>query len=60
MRGIGKIGFVIFLVAGLYYINKFANVVPLSLSAGTENIIFLVTGILLILGGFFAMRANRF
>lgn len=60
MRGLGKIGFVVFLVAGLYFLNKFFNIVPLSLSVGTENVVFLITGILLILGGIFTMKANRF
>ena len=60
MRKIGSVAFVVFVIAALYYLNKFFNLIALALPSNIENIIFLLTGILLIVGGVFALKANKF
>ncbi len=60
MRQLGSSSFVVILIASLYFLNKFFNLVSLALPSNIESIIFLITGILLIVGGVFALKANKF
>ena len=60
MSKTGALGFIVFLIFGLYLLNKFFNLVNLSVFASLDRWVFLIGGALLIIGGFYFWKEKRY
>lgn len=59
MGKFGLLGFIVYLILGLYFLNKFFNLISLSMFISIEKWIFLVGGILLIVGGIHFLKLKK-
>ena len=62
MRKLGGVGFAVYFIVGLYFINESLNIIPslTNLFSGIDRWISLLAGILIILGGFYFLKANKY
>ncbi|MFZ1970573.1 MAG: hypothetical protein WAU65_00080 [Candidatus Nanoarchaeia archaeon] len=60
MGKLGGIGLIIYIIFGLYFLNIFFNLISLPFSPTVNSYLALIAGFLLIIGGIFFFKANRF